>query len=67
MLLRRNRQRRKEKQPEKRWRSCWVREIFTKRNQQEDYHHLVLEMRFVSQSTINQSVVCKKGKVHEQA
>jgi len=38
MLLHRNRRRRKEK---------WVREIFTKRKQQEDYHNLVLEMRLV--------------------
>jgi len=48
MLLHRNRLRRKERQPEKDCgRSCWVREIFTKRKQQEDYHNLVLEMRLV--------------------
>ena len=47
MLLHRNRRWRKERQPEKRWQSCWVREIFTKRKQQEDYHNHVLEMRLV--------------------
>jgi len=47
MLLHRNRRRWEERQPQKRWRSCWVREIFTKRKLQEDYHNLVLEMRLV--------------------
>ena len=47
MLLHRNCRRRKERQPEKRWRSCWIREIFTRRKQQGDYHNLVLEMRLV--------------------
>ena len=47
MLLHRNRRRGKERQPEKRWRSYWVGEIFTKRKQQEDYPNLVLEMRLV--------------------
>jgi len=39
------RRRCKERQPEKGRRSCWEREIFTERKQQEDYHNLVLEMR----------------------
>ena len=47
MLLHRNCRRRKERQPKKRWRSCWIREIFTRRKQQGDYHNLVLEMRLV--------------------
>ena len=49
MLRFRNRRRRKERQPEKRWRSFWVRAIFTKRKQLEDDHNLVLEMRLADE------------------
>ena len=45
MLLLPRRRQGKERQPEKRQKSCWVRDIFTKRKQQGDYHSLALEVR----------------------
>jgi len=49
MLLLRKRRWQKERQPKKRRRSCWVREIFTKRKQKGDYHNLVLKLRLADQ------------------